>query len=284
MYNREVFFQVTQFKCGGFSIGLSWANILGDVFSASTFMKTMGQLLSSPPSKLVYPKKPELTPHVHDEGDGGEAISIKKIESVGEYWLLTNKWKMGRFIFNFSLDQIDRLMAKYTALTDKPFSEVDLLYALIWKSLMNIRGETDTKVITICDRRKSSTCWNDDLVISVVERKDQMIGISELATLIASGKREENGVIKQMIGKDRGSSDFITYGANLTFVNLDMVDMCEFEIKGAKPDFVNYTIQGVGDKGVVLVFPKGKLSRMLSVVMPEEDLSKLKDEVNNMIV
>lgn len=231
------------------------------------------------PTKLVYPETPELTSHAHN----GEAISIEKIESVGQYWLLTNKCKMGRYIFNFGLNQIDRLMAKYTT-RDQPFSEVDILYALIWKALLNIRGKTNTNVITICDRKKSSTCWNDDLVISVVEKNDEMIGISELAALIAGEKREENGVIKRMIEEDKGSSDFITYGANLTFVNLDMIDMYEIEIKGGKPDFVNYTIHGVGDKGVVLVYPKQNFARIVSVVMPEEDLAKLKEEVTNMIM
>lgn len=234
------------------------------------------------PPNLVYSKTPELTPNAHDRD--GEAISIKKIESVGEYWLLTNKCKMGRYIFNLSLDQIDRLMAKYTAHDDQPFSEVDILYAVIWKSLLKIRGESNTNVITICDRKKSSTCSNNNLVISVVERKDEKIGISELAAVIAGRKREENGVIKRMIEQDKGSSDFFTYGANLTFVNLDIVNMCEFEIKGEKPDFVNYTIHGVGDKGVVLVFPKGKFARTVSVVMPEGDLAKLKDEVINIMM
>lgn len=234
------------------------------------------------PPKFVYPKTSEPTPHAHDRD--GEATSIKMIESVGAHWLLTNKCKMGRYIFNHSLDQIDRLMAKYTAQEDQPFLEVDILYAVIWKSLLNIRGESNTNVITICDRKKSSTCWNDDLVISIVERNDEKIGISELAALIAGRKREENDVIKRMVEKDRGSSDFFTYGANLTFVNLDMVNMCEFEIKAEKADFVNYTIQGVGDKGVVLVFPKGKFARTVSVVMPEGDLAKLKDEVINIMM
>lgn len=275
----EIYFQITQFKCGGLSVGLSWAHVLGDVVSASTFMKTMGQLMSTRgPSKPVYPKKPELTPHANGQvDDDGQAISIKKVESVGEYWLLSNKCKMGRFNIKFSLEQIDRLMAKYQS-----SSEVDILYALIWSSILNIRGEKDTNVITICDRKTSSTCWNDDLVISVVERKDEMTEGSELAGLIANERKEENGVIKGMIEKDRGYSDFITYGANLTFVNLDMCD--ELEIKGEKPDFVNYTIHGVGDKGVVLVFPKGKFARAVSVVMPEEELAKLKIELNNMIM
>ncbi|CAL9226708.1 unnamed protein product [Arabidopsis halleri] len=277
-FSPLVFIQITQFKCGGLSIGLSWAHVLGDLFSAATFMKTLGQLMSGHgPTKLVYPETPELTSHAHN----GEAISIEKIESVGQYWLLTNKCKMGRYIFNFSLNQIDRLMAKYTT-RDQPFSEVDILYALIWKALLNIRGKTNTNVITICDRKKSSTCWNDDLVISIVEKNDEMIGISELAALIAGEKREENGVIKRMIEEDKGSSDFITYGANLTFVNLDMIDMYEIEIKGGKPNFVNYTIHGVGDKGVVLVYPKQNFARIVSVVMPEEDLAKLKEEVTNM--
>ncbi|KAG5413857.1 hypothetical protein IGI04_001424 [Brassica rapa subsp. trilocularis] len=278
-YSPLVYLQITQFKCGGLSLGLSWAHVLGDVVSASTFMKTMGQLMSTRgPSKPVYPKKPELNPHANGHvDDDGEAISIKKVESVGKYWLLSNKCKMGRFNFKFSLEQIDRLMAKYQSA-----SEVDILYALIWSSILNIRGEKDTNVITICDRKTSSTCWNDDLVISVVERKDEMTEVSELAGLIANERREETGVIKGMIDKDRGSSDFITYGANLTFVNLDMCD--ELEIKGEKPDFVNFTIHGVGDKGVVLVFPKGEFARVVSVVMPEEELAKLKIEVNNMIM
>ncbi|CAN8230672.1 unnamed protein product [Cochlearia groenlandica] len=292
-FSPLVFLQMTQFKCGGFSIGLSWAHVLGDLFSASTFMKSMGHLMSGhAPPKLVYPKNPDPILHAYVEGDF-KVMSIKKIQSVGDYWLHTNKCNMARHVFNLKLDQIDRLMAKYDA-PSQPISEVDILYALIWKSLSKIRGKSDTNVITICDRKKSSTCWNDDLVISVVERKDETLEISELAALIACEKREETdccrgktvkyNVRNKMVEQDKGSSDFVTYGANLTFVNLDMVSMCEFEIKGVEPDFVNYTIHGVGDKGVVLVLPKGKFERSISVVMPEEELAKLKNDVNNMIM
>ena len=39
--------QVTRFKCGGISLGMSWAHILGDAFSASDFINSWCQYMAS---------------------------------------------------------------------------------------------------------------------------------------------------------------------------------------------------------------------------------------------
>ncbi|KAF8393998.1 hypothetical protein HHK36_020200 [Tetracentron sinense] len=68
----------------------------------------------------------------------------------------------------------------------------------------------------------------------------------ELAALVVEQTMDEKSQIEEEVEKGQGLSDFIMYGSNLTFVNLEEADLYGLELKGQKPVFVNYMIDGVG--------------------------------------
>lgn len=107
----------------------------------------------------------------------------------------------------------------------------------------------------------------------------------ELAELIVKKKIDEGGEIEEVVEKGKEESDFIAYGARLTFVDLEEANIYGFELEGQKPVHVNYEIGGVGENGVVLVLPGPPRDdgrdggRTVTVILPEKQLPDLIDEL-----
>lgn len=103
----------------------------------------------------------------------------------------------------------------------------------------------------------------------------------ELAKLIAEKRMPENGLIEEFLQGNEETSDFIVYGANLTFVDLEDANLYGLEFKGKKPVFVNYTIDGVGDEGTVLILPsperEGGDGKIVTMILPEDQAERLKE-------
>lgn len=89
---------------------------------------------------------------------------------------------------------------------------------------------------------------------------------------------DERSLIEETMEKGNGVADYIVYGANLTFVNWEDADVYGLEFNGEKADFASFSIQGVGDEGAVLVLPGGK-GRILKIILPEDQILKLKTEL-----
>ena len=107
-----------------------------------------------------------------------------------------------------------------------------------------------------------------------------------LASLLADQAIDETTQIEELVEKDQGLSDFVVYGANLSFVDWQEGDFYGLELQGHKPEFVSYSIQGVGDNGVVLVLPGPKYTgnvggegRLVTLIFPENEISELKSEL-----
>ncbi|KAK3010836.1 hypothetical protein RJ639_012413 [Escallonia herrerae] len=45
-FSPQVLIQITRFKCGGASLGLSWAHVLGDAFCAADFIDMWGKFMA----------------------------------------------------------------------------------------------------------------------------------------------------------------------------------------------------------------------------------------------
>ncbi|OWM67709.1 hypothetical protein CDL15_Pgr019210 [Punica granatum] len=283
-----VFVQFTRFKCGGISVGLSWAHVLGDAFSASSFISMWGHIMAGhvPPKSLHVPSpgKPAGSP-----GKGhGKASSLRQVEPVGDRWITTSDRKMRTNSLHITGDQLDLLVTSH----GKACSRFHLMAAVIWKSLSKIRGEGRLKRATIC----TSNCHDEihrcllenRMVVGTVEADVSVfdVDVSELATWMAEREAKENRDIEEIINRDGRMSDYILYGANLTFVNLEEADIYGLELMGQKPIYANYTINGVGDEGVILILPwrgtgkqKERDGRKVTMILPEDEVSKLKKEL-----
>ncbi|KAI4307505.1 hypothetical protein L6164_030683 [Bauhinia variegata] len=292
-FSPLVFVKFTRFKCGGLSVGLSWAHVLGDAFSALNFITAWSQLLAGqvPPMSLGPPNpvKPEFPPSVSQN-----PISVKTANVIEEYWLATNQSKLATHSFCVTSTQLERVVSttfgpnKHAAKTTSYF---EILSALLWKSISRIKGDSGPSAVTICtntSNRRENDFPVNGLVLSKVEADLEAWNsdVSELAKLIAEKQMVENLSMEKLVEKDEGKGDFIVYGANLTFVDFEGFNFYGVKLNGQGPILANCTFHGVGDQGVVLVLPApeddkdGGSGIMITVTLPENELDQLKDELS----
>ncbi|XP_050215552.1 protein ECERIFERUM 26-like [Mercurialis annua] len=285
------YLQMTKFKCGGMSLGLSWAHILGDPFSASECINTWGLFLSSlksnGPIKII--KSPK---RLKSSEDPKEPLSLKRVDPLGDLWVTTNNCKMETFSIYLTATKVSQLLSNIWG--QSPNKEIPLfesLCAIMWQSIAKVRESHEPKIVTICKKDpnhpKRGLLSNSQIISSVKADfpiKDS--NLRELANLLARRDSDENDLIEELVEKDNGMVDYILYGANLTFLNLEEANLYGLEWNGHKPIFVHYSIQGVGDEGAVLVLPWpencGKYDgegRVITVILPENEAMKLKSEL-----
>ncbi|CAA3007376.1 ECERIFERUM 26-like [Olea europaea subsp. europaea] len=277
--------QYTKFKCGGMSVGLSWAHVLGDVFSAAEFLNLLGQVVAG-----NKPNRPVKLGQMKSKSTNSESplkvmegpLSIKRVGPVGDNWITANNCKMEEFAFNVNATQLSHLQSKLLS-NGTNFSPFEALSAVIWQCIAKIRGESDTKVVTICKKSEQNMADGNNQLISVVNADYPIVEAkpSELAALIKNAAFDEGEKIENAIKKDNGVSDFIFYGANLTFVNLEEAKFYEFDYRGEKPVHVSYRVNDVGDEGAVLVLPGPPKNggRTLMAIMPEKEVIEFKLEL-----
>ncbi|KAH8508628.1 hypothetical protein H0E87_010684 [Populus deltoides] len=295
-FSPLVFIQFTWFKCGGMSVGLSWAHVLGDPFSASTFINTWG--------KMMQGHVPSRSPHVPNTKKSKyplsttrrKPFSLKRVDPVGDYWLTTTNCKMETHSLHVTAEQLDDILSDNIRGQKQPteLSHFQVLSAIIWKSLSKVREDSGPRIVTICtgnSRVNDPEVPSNNLVFSIIQADFSVAEgeIYELAELIAEKQEEENSLIEDIVESDKVEFDRIAYGTNLTFVDLEEANIYGLELKGQKPIFANYSIKGVGESGVVLVLPAGpgngsgkvRSGRTVTVTLPENQLSRLMNELKS---
>ncbi|KAF9606110.1 hypothetical protein IFM89_023133 [Coptis chinensis] len=278
-----VMIQITGFKCGGMSVGLRWAHILGDAFSATEFMNAWGQVLATENQlpKSLDQKKSQLQTQVQisaNENLSTFPLSVKQVDPVGDHWLTPNNCKMGTLSFQITATQLTELQSKLSGQSQNgKLSHFVSISAVLWKCLAKIRGESEPSIVTIC-RSKTKGRLGNNPILSVIKVDYSIanLGAMELAALIMDQKVDESSQIEQVAEKNQGLADSIVYGANLTFVDLEEANLYGLELKGMKPVFANYIAHGVGDEGVLLVLPSRNGGRTVTITVPESQVSQLK--------
>lgn len=284
--------QFTCFNCGGLSLGLSWAHILGDAFSAFNFITKWSHTLAAqaPPKSLHFKYLSNFTkPKFLSNSISDYPISVKKATLVDKYWLAANDSYVATHTFHITFKQLHHLATTFTS-THTNTKYFEIISAMIWKCIAQIRGDYGPRVVTISTTNVSNGVENEfptnDVVLSRVETNlsPGESNLSELVNLIAEKKMNENHVLKKLVEESEGVGDFVVYGAKLTFVDLEEGDFYGVKINGKKAIMVNCDIRGVGDEGVVLVLPgpeddDGNNGRMITVSLPGKELDQLKSKL-----
>lgn len=283
--------QFTWFKCGGMSIGLSWAHVLGDSFSASNFINMWAQIMAGQLSPQFLHKSTKTNKLINNpilSTVGKLPFSLKRVDPVGDHWKITNSCKMHSHSFHITQEQLNQLISKVCVTKLKPF---DVICATMWKMLAKVRGEysSEPAIVTIIhrnnnprDNETNEVSSNNQVIISIVDANDVRVSeadTSELAELIAEKTVDETRVIEELVEKENGVSDFVVYGANLTFVNLEEAKIYDLELRGKKPIFASYNISGVGDEGVILVLQGPEGGRIVNLVLPQKQIEGLKNKM-----
>ncbi|KAJ1416430.1 Transferase [Sesbania bispinosa] len=273
-------------------LGLSWSHVLGDAFSTFNFITMWSQILAGqvPPKSLPKPNPLKI----ENNSISGNPISVKRATIIGEHWLPGNDTKMVTHSFYITSKQLDHLVTTMTSCGENQTTNktpcFEILSALVWKYVACIREESEPKAVTICTygtNHRENEFPTNGLVLSIV-KANVTVGksdVSDLVKLITEEKMVENQVIEKLVEESEGKEDFIVYGANLTFVDLEEAKIYEVKLNGQKPIMANCCFHGVGDQGVVLVLPiledneDGSSGRMITVSLPEKELDQLKDKL-----
>lgn len=293
---------MTRFKCKGISIGLSWAHVLGDAFSAAAFMNSLTNILFAAAAAAATPPPlpalgtitttPPPKPPVNTAAK--PPLSLRRVDPVGDHWIPTNKHKMESFSFKLNATQLAKLQTQMPHQTP-PFESIS---AALWQSIAKLRRDYEPTTVTLCklnpikqqgkiiaNTQKISTVKSAASAVSDVDRRDLA------ALLVANAAEEEGELIEVAVDRDDGVGDFVVYGANLTFVKWDEADLYGdgiMELDFKRPKFVYYTLHGVGDGGAVVVTPRpaddevsGREDggRFVSVILPENEVAGLKAEL-----
>ncbi|KAF3456633.1 hypothetical protein FNV43_RR01287 [Rhamnella rubrinervis] len=288
-FSPPVLLQITYFKCGGVAFGFSWAHVLGDAFSAIDCINRWGQIMA-----LHQPNSPspstKLEEFENPHGVAKDPLSLKQVDPVGDHWIPLNGSNMETYSFKITPTQITNLRMKVMG------SFFESLCAIIWQCIAKVRqaaNGSEPKTVTICKRdtnKHKSGELSNSLKISTVKAELSVLEANpkKLANLLAEEATDETAQIEEAVEKDQGVSDFIVYGANLTFLDWQETDLYGLEFQGHKPQFVSYTIQGVGDKGAVIVLPGpndvgnggvGEEGRLVTLILPEGEVLGIQSEL-----
>lgn len=266
---------MTRFRCGGLALGFSWAHIIGDPFSLSHFFSLWTRAFAG--EKIYSPKTSDLQrSFLNPNSTGKEPDSIKRVDPVGDHWVAPNNFKMTTYSFNLTVNDIK---SHFPATGD----EFEILSGIIWKCIAKAREESEPVTITIIrsdpNGLKPRAVRNSQMISSVhVDFSVADASLEEIVKSIGEAK-DERSEIDEIVD---GVSDFIVYGAKLTFVDLSEVDFYEAEVMGRSPESVYCNVQGIGDDGAVVVLPAVKKEeRVVTVTLSEEEMEKVKWELKN---
>nr|XP_043609726.1 protein ECERIFERUM 26-like [Erigeron canadensis] len=286
-FSPLVLIQLTEFKCGGTSVGLSWSHLLGDTISAVSFIKLWAQVIAGhQPAQILIMAPKQSKDHDFQNTNlnpDTDPLSVKRVGPVGDLWSNPNNSKMETFSFYISKPELTRLQEKmYEEKVDQELPVFEGICAVIWKSLAKVRDESGLKVVTVCKsdvtNRSKGIITNKSQTIGVVKTDMSVEKCSplKLGLLIKDQADDEREKIEETM---RNLDDFLIYGANLTFVDMSDATFYEMEVRGQTPVYVNCFIDSIGDQGVVLVLPTPKGDsdeRTVSITVPENEMAKLK--------
>ncbi|XP_073105615.1 protein ECERIFERUM 26-like [Elaeis guineensis] len=291
-FSPLVFVQFTRFKCGGMAIGFSWSHVLGDAITATNFINLWAQLLSggSPKCQPIHNHKIKTEKTLIKSPTSLELLSVKQVELVGDPWLSLNNSKMATYSFQITEAKIKQIQAKESS----QVSSFEIISALIWQCLAKIRKDKEPTLVTICKNdpsvKRSWLLSNEQKIGTVVsDFFPSKVAVSELASIIAKQQVIETKMIEDLVEGESGTPDFIIYGANLTFIDMEGVPLYELELKDQKPIHVDFSIDGVGDEGAVLVLqcPQktygsgGSGGKMVMLILPEDQISPLREALES---
>ena len=255
------------------ALGFSWAHLIGDVASATTCFNNWAQILAGkkPNAITVNPVK---EPQEGAPADTAVPRSVKQVGPIEDHWVVPAGVDMACYSFHVTEPMLKRLQQQESAAGGGAF---ELISAVLWQTVAEIRVGKEVKTVTVVKTDMAARSGNslaNEQKVAYVEAGSSppaKSGVSELAALLAEGLVEETAAVVGFPG------DVLIYGANLTFVDMEQVDLYGLEIKGQRPAHVEYGMAGVGEEGAVLVQPDANgRGRVVTAVLPKDEVGSLR--------
>ncbi|KAF7047051.1 hypothetical protein CFC21_056038 [Triticum aestivum] len=277
-FSPLLFVQVTNFKCGAMALGFSWAHLMGDVASATTCFNRWAQILGGK-KPVAVTMSPINEPRERNRTPSAVAPrSVKPVGPIQDHWLVPAGVDMTCYSFHVTETMLERLRQQEPA---APGGVFELISALLWQTVAKIRATDEVKTVTVV--KTDMSAWSgyslaNEQNVGYVEAGSAPANtdVSELAALLAKDLVDETATVVRFPG------DVVIYGANLTFVDMEQVDLYGLEIMGQRPAHVEYGMDGVGQGGAVLVQSDASgRGRVIMVVLPNDDVQALRAELRN---
>ncbi|KAL8260019.1 hypothetical protein R6Q59_027972 [Mikania micrantha] len=226
-FSPLVLIQLTDFKCRGKSVGMSWSHVLGDVFSAVGFINLWAQAMEG-----HYPAQPltmaQQRNHTFDfqnpnQSPIADPMSTKRVGPVGDLWSPSNHSKMGTIFLSYFIIRVNSV------------AMFECVCVVIWHCLAKVRDGLGPNVVTVCrngmKNRHKGIIANESQTIGLV-KTDMPVGKykpMELGSLLMNKVDDERLKIEEVMERHDALLDFLIYGANLTFVDLSSTSFYEME-------------------------------------------------------
>ncbi|GAB4844189.1 hypothetical protein Ancab_037555, partial [Ancistrocladus abbreviatus] len=205
----------------------------------------------NPPKPLLMPDptEPRCSRTI-----AAKAHSLKRVNPVGNTWVTASSCKMAKHTFHFTSKQLDQINSSIIQAPDPEVRSFELILAIIWKFIANIRKNSskESKIVTICKNKikskdRKTMIPHNGLEISIIEVKYSIVeaDIMKLATSVVNETTKENAKIKEIVEEELAEakkSDYIIYGARLTFVDMEEANIYDLKVNGQSPILVNYNI------------------------------------------
>uniref|UniRef100_A0ACD5UE34 Uncharacterized protein n=1 Tax=Avena sativa TaxID=4498 RepID=A0ACD5UE34_AVESA len=272
-FSPLLYVQVTNFKCGAMALGFSWAHLIGDVASATTCFNNWAKILAGkkPDAVTVSPvNEPQ------DRAPAGVALprSVKQVGPIEDYWLAPTGVDMACYSFHVTEPMLRTLQQQQESAGAG--GAFELISAFMWQTVAKMRVGKEVTTVTVVKTDMSARTGNslgNEEKVGYVEAGSPPAksDVSELAALLAKNLVDETVAVVGFPG------DVLIYGANLTFVDMEQVDLYGLEIKGQRPVHVEYGMAGVGEEGAVLVQPDADgRGRVVTAVLPKDEVASLR--------
>ncbi|CAO2200949.1 unnamed protein product [Urochloa humidicola] len=280
-FSPLLYVQVTSFKCGGMALGFTWAHIIGDIPSAAACFHTWAQLFSGKKPTAPTLRDPLTMPPLPAApatATGPTALpSIKPTTApVGDHWAVPTTSDMMPFSFHITEQKLKGLVQLGCQM-----GTFELVAALMWRAVATIRGpdeEETTRMVTVVKTTSGGSrlgLTNEHhigYVVAAGSPSPAAADVVTLAALLAKVSLYEADAVADAALAGAEDADVVAYGANLTFVDAESLDVYGgLELGAQRPVHVEYAVDGVGDGGAAVVHRDASgQGRTVAVVRQDE--------------
>jgi len=193
-HNISINVQVTQFKCGGFTVGIKFNHGFFDGAGVVQFMKAVAEIaqgLSQPTTKPIW---------FRESIDDPQQLSFTLSEA---HALASSTNDFVSHAIDISVDQIDQLKNYFTKETGDKCSTFDILTAMVWQCrtrAISLEPPTDVTLVFPINMRRTlhellpsdGGYYGNYIYTSVVKAPSKLVGnapLAEIVNLIRDAKR-----------------------------------------------------------------------------------------------
>jgi hypothetical protein len=253
------------------AVGFTWAHLIGDIPSAAACFSTWAQLLSGKKAPAPTLRDPHTKPPPAAPAGATAPPSVKAAAApIGDDWRVPTACEMVSISFHVTEQQLKRLL-----LGGRRHHQVgtfELVAALVWRAVAAIRGaeeEAATRTVTVVKTADPAAApgggggrlglTNEHRIGHAVAPAGLLLAaavadVAELAAVLAGASFDGAGAVAAAALAGADDADAVVYGANLTFVDAEGVDVYGgLELGARRPAHVEYAVDGAGAGGAAVV-------------------------------